>query len=55
VPDGTDPLGALPGTGGVTPIPAPTIAQAARRDALAADLRATGWSPLVCSLVARDG
>jgi hypothetical protein len=55
VPDGTDPLGALPGTGGVTPIPAPTVAQAARRDALAADLRATGWSPLVCSLVARDG
>ena len=39
----------------MTPIPAPTIAQAARRDALAADLRATGWSPLVCSLVARDG
>ena len=28
-------------------------AQAAQRDALAAQLRATGWSPLVCSLVAR--
>ena len=26
--------------------------QAAQRDALAAELRATGWSPLVCSLVA---
>ena len=41
------------GTNGVTPVPAPTAAQAARRDALAAQLRASGWSPLVCSLVAR--
>jgi hypothetical protein len=41
------------GTNGVTPPPAPTKAQAAKRDALAAELRATGWSPLVCSLVAR--
>jgi hypothetical protein len=44
--------GRLPGTNGVTPPPAPTTAQAAARDALAARLRATGWSPLVCSLVA---
>jgi hypothetical protein len=54
VPGESDPLGALPGTGGVTPIQPPTAEQAARRDALAADLRATGWSPLVCTLVAQD-
>ena len=28
----------------------PTLAQAAKRDALAAQLRATGWSPGLCSL-----
>jgi hypothetical protein len=52
VPGESDPLSAIPGTGGVTPIPAPTAAQAASRDALASQLRATGWSPLVCTLVA---
>jgi hypothetical protein len=46
--------GRVAGTHGVTPPPAPTAAQAAQRDALAARLRATGWSPLVCSLVARQ-
>jgi hypothetical protein len=46
--------GRVAGTNGVTPPPAPTSAQAAARDALAARLRATGWSPLVCSLVAQS-
>ena len=45
--------GRVRGTNGVTPVPPPTAGQAARRDALAAQLRSTGWSPLVCSLVAR--
>ena len=55
VPGESDPLGALPGTDGVTPIQPPTAEQAARRDALAAELQSTGWSPLVCTLVAADG
>ncbi len=53
VPGRKERRGRVRGTNGVTPPPAPTKAQAAKRDALAAELRATGWSPLVCSLVAR--
>ena len=41
------------GTNGVTKPLAPTQAQAAQRAALARELRAQGWSPLICSLVAR--
>jgi hypothetical protein len=41
------------GTNGVTKPQAPTEGQAARRAALARELRAQGWSPLICSLVAR--
>jgi hypothetical protein len=54
VPGRSDPPGRVRGTNGVTPIPAPTAEQASRRDALAAELSATGWSPLVCTLVASD-
>ena len=54
VPGESDPLGALPGTDGVTPIQPPTAEQAARRDTLAAQLQSTGWSPLVCTLVAQN-
>ena len=43
------------GTNGVTKPQAPTQAQAAQRAALARELHAQGWSPLICSLVARDG
>ena len=53
VPGKKERAGRRRGTNGVTPVPAPTAAQAARRDALAGRLRASGWSPLVCSLVAR--
>jgi hypothetical protein len=42
--------GGVPGTNGVTPPVAPTAAQAAQRDALAAQLRTTGWRPAICSL-----
>ncbi|HEX5618691.1 MAG TPA: hypothetical protein VFX51_09735 [Solirubrobacteraceae bacterium] len=38
------------GTNGVTPVQAPSIAQAAKRSALAQTLRATGWSPGLCQL-----
>jgi hypothetical protein len=55
VPGKSDPPGRARGTNGVTPIPVPTAAQAASRDALAAELSATGWSPLVCTLVASSG
>jgi hypothetical protein len=41
------------GTKGVTPPPAPTAEQAARRDELAKQLTSSGWSPGVCSLAAR--
>jgi hypothetical protein len=44
--------GGVPGTNGVTPPIAPTPAQAAQRDALAAQLRTTGWRPAICSLAA---
>jgi hypothetical protein len=44
--------GRVPGTNGVTPPIAPTAAQAARRAALAQELRATGWSPGLCALAA---
>jgi hypothetical protein len=55
VPGRADAPGRVRGTNGVTPIPRPTAEQAASRDALALELQATGWSPLICSLVARDG
>jgi hypothetical protein len=41
------------GTDGETPPIAPTAAQAAQRDRLASRLRATGWSPWLCSLAGR--
>jgi hypothetical protein len=41
------------GTNGVTPPIAPTPAQAAQRDLLARQLRATGWSPGICYLAAQ--
>lgn len=44
---------AVRGTKGVTPPPRPTRAQAAQRDRLASELRATGWSPGLCVLSAR--
>ena len=34
----------------MTPPQAPTAAQAAKRDALAAQLNAAGWSPGLCRL-----
>jgi hypothetical protein len=46
--------GRVRGTDGVTPPPAPNAEQAARRDQLAVDLRATGWSPGVCQLAAQS-
>ena len=55
MPGKSDPPDRKGGTNGVTPIPVPTEEQAARRDALAAELSATGWSPLVCTLVASSG
>jgi len=45
--------GKVAGTNGVTPPPAPTPAQAARREELSKQLRASGWSPGVCLLAAR--
>ena len=42
--------GRVRGTNGVTVPPAPSPAQAAKRDALAQTLRATGWSPGLCQL-----
>jgi hypothetical protein len=45
--------GRVPGTHGVTRPVAPSPAQAARRDRLATKLRATGWSPWLCSLAGR--
>jgi hypothetical protein len=44
--------GRVRGTKGEVPPQPPTAAQAARRDALAGQLRAAGWSPGVCSLAA---
>jgi hypothetical protein len=41
------------GTNGVTPPPAPTAAQQARREKLAAELKAQGWSPFICQLAAQ--
>jgi hypothetical protein len=55
VPGRTDAPGRVGGTNGVTPVPRPNAEEAASRDALAVQLQSTGWSPLVCSLVARDG
>jgi hypothetical protein len=42
--------GRVRGTNGVTPVRAPTLAQAAKREALAKTLRASGWSPGLCQL-----
>jgi hypothetical protein len=44
--------GRVGGPNRVTPPVAPTLAQAARRDALAKRLSATGWSPGLCTLAA---
>ena len=41
------------GTNGVTPPPAPTPEQAARRQELSQQLQAAGWSPGVCILAAQ--
>ena len=53
VPGAAAEAGRVGGTGGVTPPQAPTAAQAARRDALARQLGATGWSPGLCRLSAQ--
>ncbi|HEY3018670.1 MAG TPA: hypothetical protein VGJ32_00670 [Solirubrobacteraceae bacterium] len=45
--------GRVRGTNGVTPPRAPTAAQAAQRERLARQLRATGWYPGVCVLAAQ--
>jgi hypothetical protein len=50
VPGAAPEAGRVRGTNGTTPPVRPTLAQAAKRDALAAQLRATGWSPGLCSL-----
>jgi hypothetical protein len=42
----------MEGTGGTTPPPAPSPAQAAERQALAQQLSGTGWSPGLCILAA---
>ena len=52
VPGAPEPAGRVPGTDGVTAPVAPTPAQAAQRDALAADLRASGWAPWICTRIA---
>ena len=44
--------GTVPGTEGETPPVAPSVVQAAKRDALAAQLQQTGWSPGLCRLAA---
>jgi hypothetical protein len=53
VPGAAAEAGRVGGTEGVTPPRAPTAAQAARRDALAARLNAAGWSPGLCVLAAQ--
>ncbi len=50
VPDAAPEPGRVRGTNGTTAPVRPTLAQAAKRDALAAQLRATGWSPGLCRL-----
>lgn len=45
--------GRVRGTNGTTPPPRPTRAQQRRRNRLAARLRALGWSPGLCRLVAQ--
>src|SRR3954464_15691001 len=50
---GASERGKVAGTNGVTPPPAPTPAQVARREELSKQLRASGWSPGVCLLAAR--
>jgi hypothetical protein len=53
VPGAAPEPGRVPGTQGVTKPIAPTAAQAAQRDALAARLKAAGWSPGLCYLAAQ--
>jgi hypothetical protein len=55
VPGKADARGRKKGTNGVTPPKRPNAEQAAKRDALALELQATGWSPLVCTLVSAGG
>lgn len=50
---GRKPKRRVRGTDGVTPPTRPTRAQAAKRERLAAQLQATGWSPGFCSLASR--
>jgi hypothetical protein len=45
--------GRVRGTDGVTPPPPPNAEQAGRRDTLAAELQASGWSPGLCFLAAQ--
>jgi hypothetical protein len=52
VPDAPAEPAAIPGTEGVTLPPAPTVEQAAQREALAQELSQTGWSPGLCALAA---
>jgi hypothetical protein len=47
--------GRVKGTNGTTPPPEPTAAQKAQRAELARQLRAAGWSPGLCQLVAAQG
>jgi hypothetical protein len=43
----------VPGTNGVTPPTPLTVGQQAQAEALAAQMRANGWSRALCSLAAR--
>ncbi len=52
VPGAPAEAGRVAGTGGVTPPPAPSAAQAAQRAALAKTLAASGWHPGLCVLSA---
>src|SRR3954451_12132675 len=55
VPGAKPEKGKVKGTNGTTPVPEPTAAQKAQRAALASQLRAAGWSPGLCQLVADQG
>jgi hypothetical protein len=52
VPQVAEKPGRRRGTNGVTPPQAPDEQQAAKRDALATELQASGWSPAICRLAA---
>ena len=54
VPGAAGERGRAKGTNGVTPPQAPTPEQAARRDALAQQLSASGWTPGLCFLAAQQ-